>query len=85
MNIEDIGIETFVAPIKRVRLQFHNGHWYVEYQRKAQFLIDGFWWFDDGKYANYLDAKKRVEEIVADGGIKTHRQITIEHAMKDIE
>ena len=85
MDASDLGIETFVAPIKRVRVQFHAGHWYVEYQRKAQFLIDGFWWFDDGVYANYRDALKRAEEIVADGGIKTHRQVTHEFEMKDTD
>jgi hypothetical protein len=38
ITLEDAGYEVIKHPIKRVRVQFHGGLWYVEYHIS---LIDG--------------------------------------------
>lgn len=69
-SLEDHGLEVKKYPITKVRLQFHNGHWYVEYRRKPKYILDRWWWFDDGKYADYPEALVRAQVLAATGGIK---------------
>ena len=73
-DISELGLEVIIHPIKKVRLQFHAGLWYVEYQRPAKYLIDGWWWFDDSKYAEYNDAYARAVALANQKGIKEVRE-----------
>jgi hypothetical protein len=77
MNIEDLGLEIVYDPITKVRLQFHAGHWYVEYQRKPKYFFDRWWWFDDSKYAEYNDAFVRAQMLAAEGGTKVIKHKTL--------
>ena len=76
-TLEDAGYEVIKHPIKKVRVQFHGGLWYVEYQRPAQYYIDGWWWFDDSKHPEYKDAFVRAQELAAEGGVKEIRHKTL--------
>lgn len=69
-SLADHGLQVVKHPIKQVRVQFHNGHWYVEYRRKPRYFFDKWWWFDDGKYAEYPEAFVRAQMLAAEGGIK---------------
>ena len=69
-TIEDIGLEVIKFPVRRVRVQFHNGLWYVEYQRAPKYFFDRWWWFDDSKHPEYKDAFIRAQELATEGGIK---------------
>jgi hypothetical protein len=79
-DISDLGLEVILHPIKKVRLQFHNGLWYVEYQRPAKYFVDGWWWFDDSTYPEYNDAYKRAVELAAQKGTKEikHKQLILD-------
>lgn len=73
-TLDEEGFEVIKHPIKKVRLQFHKGLWYVEYLRPAKFFFDGFWWFDDSIHPEYVDAFKRAQELAAAGGTKEVRR-----------
>ena len=73
MNISDFGLEVIIHPITKVRLQFHSGKWYVEYQRKPKYFFDQWWWFDDSIYADYNAAFIRAQILAAEGGTKEVR------------
>ena len=76
-TLEEEGFEIIKHPIKRVRVQFHSGLWYVEYQRAPKYYIDGWWWFDDSKHPEYKDAFNRAQELVTEGGTKEMRHKTL--------
>ena len=76
-NLSDLGLEIVKNPITQVRLQFHAGHWYVEYRRKPKFFLDKWWWFDDSKHPEYKDAFIRGQELANDGGTKEIRHKTL--------
>jgi len=76
-TLDEKGFETIKHPIKRVRVQFHGGLWYVEYQRPAQYYIDGWWWFDDSTHPEYKDAFQRAQELAAGGGREEIRHKTL--------
>ena len=76
-TLDEEGFDVIKHPIKRVRVQFHAGLWYVEYQRPAQYYLDGWWWFDDSKHPEYKDAFNRAQELVAEGGTKEMRHKTL--------
>ena len=69
-SLSDHGLEVVKYPIKQVRLQFHAGHWYIEYRRKPKFYFDKWWWFDDSKFTEYSDAIVRAQTLAAEGGTK---------------
>jgi hypothetical protein len=69
-SLSDHGLEVVKHPITQVRLQFHAGHWYVEYRRKPQYFLDKWWWFDDSKFVDYKDAYVRAQILAAEGGWK---------------
>ena len=73
-TLDNLGIEIIKHPIKRVRVQFHAGLWFVEYQRTPKYFIDGWWWFDDSKHPEYKDAFQRAQELAAAGGTKEVRR-----------
>ena len=79
-DISDLGLEIIINPIKRVRLQFHAGLWYVEYQRTPRYFFDRWWWFDDSKHPEYKDAFVRGQELAAEGGTKEicHKTLVFE-------
>ena len=68
MNIEELGLEQILHPIKRVRVQFHAGNW---------------WWFDDSIYADYGDAYTRAQILAAEGGVKEIKYKKLEINVKD--
>lgn len=71
MNIEDLGYQIKKTQITKVRCSFHEGKWFVEYRLKLpRFYFDKWWWYDDSKYANYLDANARAEFLSATGYIE---------------
>ena len=76
-TLDEAGYEVIKHPIKRVRVQFHGGLWYVEYQRPARYYIDGWWWFDDSKHPEYKDAFIRGQELANEGGTKEIRHKTL--------
>jgi hypothetical protein len=76
MDISDLGLEIVLEPIKKVRLQFHGGKWYVEYRRKPKYFLDRWWWFDDSVYSHYIDAAARAQMLAAVGGIETMKHKT---------
>ena len=77
VTLEDAGYEVIKHPIKRVRVQFHAGLWYVEYQRAPRYFFDQWWWFDDSKHPEYKDAFVRGQELAAEGGTKEIRHKTL--------
>ena len=82
MLIEDLGLEPVMIPILKVRLQFHAGKWYVEYQRKPKYFFDKWWWFDDSIYSDYKEAKFRADVLIAQGAIIEYQKITREVEIK---
>jgi hypothetical protein len=76
-TLDEAGYEVIKKPIKRVRVQFHAGLWYVEYQRTPQYFIDKWWWFDDSTHPEYKDAFQRAQELAAQGGTKEIRHKTL--------
>ena len=52
LTIKDIGLEVIKWPITKVRVGKVDDRWLVEYRRKAKWVLDRWWWFDDGKYIN---------------------------------
>lgn len=78
MNTEDLGLETYYYPINKVRLSFHAGKWYVEYQRKPKYFFDKWWWFDDSVHTEFNDAQLRASILAADKGIREFRKKILE-------
>ena len=80
ITLDDAGLEVIKHPIKRVRVQFHAGLWYVEYQRQPKYVIDRWWWFDDSKHPEYKDAFIRGQELANGGGTKEicHKTLVFE-------
>jgi len=76
-TLDDIGLEYIKHPIKRVRVQYHSGLWYVEYQRTPKYFVDGWWWFDDSKHPEYKDAFVRAQELANDRGVRELRHKTL--------
>ena len=63
MNISDLGLEIIKHPITHVRVQPHGSRWYVEYRRKPKYVLDRWWWFNDGLFVEYTTAKARAIEL----------------------
>ena len=76
LTIKDIGLEVIKWPITKVRVGKVDDRWLVEYRRKAKWVFDRWWWFDDGKYIDYREAVARAQAIVAAGYITTIRNAT---------
>ena len=78
-NLSDLGMEIVNHPILKVRLQFHAGKWYVEYQRKPKYFFDKWWWFDDSTFSEYNDAFVRAQTLAAQGAVKElqHKKPTV--------
>lgn len=76
LTIKDIGLEVIKWPITKVRVGKVDDRWLVEYRRKAKWVFDRWWWFDDGKYIDYREAVARAQAISAAGYITTIRNAT---------
>ena len=76
-TLEEQGFEIIKHPIKRVRVQFHGGLWYVEYQRPAKYYVDGWWWFDDSTHPEYKNAFQRAHELATSGDREEIRRKTL--------
>lgn len=66
-SMDDLGLEFIKHPITAVRIHRTDGQWLVEYRRKPKYIIDRWWWFNDGKYVEYNDAKSRAEVLASQG------------------
>lgn len=73
LTIKDIGLEVIKWPITKVRVGKVDDRWLVEYRRKAKWVFDRWWWFDDGKYIDYREAVARAQSIASAGYITTIR------------
>ena len=62
-TLAEVGLEVVQHPITHVRIHRIDGQWLVEYRRKPKWLVDGFWWFNDGKYIEYTDAYERAATL----------------------
>ena len=76
LTIKDIGLEVIKWPITKVRVGKVDDRWLVEYRRKAKWVFDRWWWFDDSKYIDYREAVARAQAISAAGYITTIRNAT---------
>lgn len=76
LTIKDIGLEVIKWPITKVRVGKVDDRWLVEYRRKAKWVLDRWWWFDDGKYIDYREAVARAQAIAAAGYVTTIRNAT---------
>lgn len=65
----DFGIEYEKIRIKRLRMHRTDDMWLVEYQREPRWFLglDRWWWFDDGRYADYADATDRIDTLLSIG------------------
>lgn len=66
-SMDDLGLEYVKHPITQVRIHRTDGQWLVEFRRKPKWLIDGWWWFNDGKYVSYTDAAERASKLSGQG------------------
>ena len=62
-----MGLEVVQHPITHVRIHRIDGQWLVEYRRKPKWFVDGYWWFNDGKYVEYNEAMARAELLAGRG------------------
>lgn len=66
-SMDSLGLEYVKLPITAVRIHRTDGQWLVEFRRKPKWLIDGWWWFNDGKYVSYTDASERASKLSSQG------------------
>ena len=62
----EYGMEYVHTEVRALRIFRTDGKWLVEYRRKPRSILyfwDYFWWYDDGTYVNYNDAKQRVDYL----------------------
>ena len=76
LTIKDIGLEVIKWPITKVRVGKVDDRWLVEYRRKAKWVLDRGWWFDDGKYIDYREAVARARAIAIAGYVTTIKNAT---------
>ena len=69
-TIQDLGLQEVKRPIVAVRLHRTDNQWLVEFKKKplAFWCIwDYIWWYNDGKYVQYNDAKARAAKLSSQG------------------
>ena len=76
LTINDVGLEVVKWPITKVRVGKVDDRWLVEYRRKAKWVLDRWWWFDDGKYIDYREAVARAQAMASLGYVTTIRNAT---------
>lgn len=59
------GVAFNVIDITALRLHKTDGKWLVEYRRvpRTMFFWDRWWWYNDGTYVEYIDAKERIDYL----------------------
>jgi len=65
----EYGIEFDHIKITKLRIHRTDDMWLVEYRREPRWFLglDRWWWFDDGRYANYSDATDRIDTLLGIG------------------
>ena len=65
----EYGVEFDHIKITKLRIHRTDDMWLVEYRREPRWLfgLDRWWWFDDGRYANYSDATDRIDTLLGIG------------------
>ncbi len=65
----EYGIEFNHIKITKLRIHRTDDMWLVEYRREPRWFLglDRWWWFDDGRYANYADATDRIDTLLGIG------------------
>lgn len=82
-TLDEAGFEVIKHPVLKVRVQFYDNKWYVEYRRVPKFFFDRWWWFDDSTFAEYKDAYARAAAIASEGGTKEVKRKEIEFNVND--
>lgn len=75
-DMSELGLEYVQWPIAHVRIHRTDGQWLVEYRRKPKWFFDRFWWFNDGKFADFTDAQDRAYRLAAQGYVLSVRYRT---------
>ena len=65
----EYGVEICHTRITKLRIHRTDDMWLVEYRREPRWFLglDRWWWFDDGRYADYADATNRVDHLLGVG------------------
>lgn len=65
----EYGVEIRHIKITKLRIHRTDDMWLVEYRREPRWFLglDRWWWFDDGRYADYADATERVDHLLGVG------------------
>jgi hypothetical protein len=65
----EYGVEFDHIKITKLRIHRTDDMWLVEYRREPRWFLglDRWWWFDDGRYANYSDATDRIDTLLGIG------------------
>ena len=65
----EYGIEFDHIKITKLRIHRTDDMWLVEYRRQPRWFLglDRWWWFDDGRYANYADATDLIDTLLVIG------------------
>lgn len=82
-TLAETGFEIATHPITHVRIHRTDGQWLVEYRRKPKWIVDGWWWFNDGKYVEYMDARERAELLKARGHYTYLRYLSNEFEVEE--
>jgi hypothetical protein len=84
-TLMDLGMEYAKWPITQVRIHRTDGQWLVEYRRKPKWFLDKWWWFNDGKYVKYFDAKCRAAQLASQGYIESLRYVRDNYTVTPFE
>ena len=84
-TMHDLGLEFVKYPITAVRIHRTDGQWLVEFRRKPKYIVDAWWWFNDGTYVSYNDAKVRAAKLASQGYYLKTRYIRDEYHVTPYE
>lgn len=75
----EYGVEFDHIKITKLRIHRTDDMWLVEYRRAPRWFLglDRWWWFDDGRYANYADATDRIDTLLGIGFVSKARFQTV--------
>ena len=75
----EYGVEHDHIKITKLRIHRTDDMWLVEYRREPRWFLglDRWWWFDDGRYANYSDATDRIDTLLGLGYVSKARFQTV--------
>ena len=83
----EFGVEYNNIDIRALRIFRTDDKWLVEYRRAPRpgFLWDYFWWYNDGTYVRYNDAKDRVEYLRSVGYVSIPQFMKVKTFAVDID